>query len=350
MAAKSASKSTSHRPGGENPGRFLKIVGAATAVISLLLALNQVTGWMQDLRIHHKEFSEAMNSGQQELQRDDYAAAFRSFKHAADLDPIDRKAQAAETQAAMFWLENADTDAQDFVDMTGQTLQVLDNSLAKAKGQAAGDILAHIALADLIKYQQGVREGVNVDENLKAAFVVDPNNVYAHAIAGFWMLWRSSSNLGAAQAHFSAALTAGRVRPYVRGLQLSGLTNAGSPKCDAEELHIANEMRKSGEAMDNSFKQRIYWNNFSSPERLVLALTILPTDDIEATYDWLDYREPDHAKDWSREFMEANLSEVRGNPAQALAQYQSLAKQIHNQGYSIELLVNAAIQRLSHAH
>ncbi len=54
----------------------LKWVGGAAAVVSLLLALNQVTGLMQNFRIHHTEFSEAMKSGEQQQERGDYPAAF----------------------------------------------------------------------------------------------------------------------------------------------------------------------------------------------------------------------------------------------------------------------------------
>src|SRR5262245_38101772 len=99
-------KSGLRRPDKEGKGSFLKAVGAVAAVVSLILALNQVTGLVQNLRIHHKEFSEAIKSGEQEQTREDYGAAFRSFKRATELDPIDAEAQAKETQAAMLWLEN----------------------------------------------------------------------------------------------------------------------------------------------------------------------------------------------------------------------------------------------------
>src|SRR5215510_13711833 len=145
-------------------GSFLKAVGALGAVVSLLLGLNQITGVVQKLRIHHKEFSESMASGERELQRGDHAAAFRSFKRAAELDPIDRQAQMQETEAAMRWLETVHAQNQTFTDVANQLLPVLDNALARANGPIAGDILAHIAWANFLKYREDVREGVNVDD------------------------------------------------------------------------------------------------------------------------------------------------------------------------------------------
>ena len=214
-------------------GVFLKAVGAIAAVVSLLLGLNQITGVVQQLRIHHKDFSEAIASGERETERGDHAAAFRSFERAAKLDPLDQQAQSQETDSAMRWLETVHaTGKQSFADVANQLLPVLDNAQVKAKGQAAGDILAHVAWANFLKYRDGVREGVNVDDALKAALAADPNNVYAHAMTGFWILWQGG-DLREAQSHFSTALATGRARPYVRQLQLSALTNVDSPERDA---------------------------------------------------------------------------------------------------------------------
>jgi tetratricopeptide (TPR) repeat protein len=331
---------------------FLKAVGAVAAVVSLLLGLNQLTGLVQGFRVHRQEFSDAMMSGDQEQRRGDHAAAFRSFKRAAALDPIDRQAQTRETQAAILWLETVHAQNQTFTDVANQVLPVLDTALVRAKGPAAGDILAHIAWANFLKYRDGLREGINLDENLKAALVADPDNVYGHAMSGFWILWRGG-DLKSAQTHFSAALATGRERSYVRGLQLSALTNADSPENDAEALRVANEVRKSGDEIDTTLRQRIFWNNFSSRfhsrDRLVSALSVLSPQETEATYDWLDDRPADAVKTFSRAFVEANLSEIQGRPADALARYQALQTQLRNTDSSLSPTVDAAVKRLQHS-
>ena len=333
---------------------FLKAVGAIAAVVSLLLGLNQITGVVQQLRIHHKEFSEAMTSGDRELQRGDHAAAFRSYKRAAELDPVDRDAQTQETRAAMLWLETVHAQQDhSFTDVANQLLPVLDSALAKAKGPVAGDIMAHIAWANFLRYREGRREGINIDDNLKAALAADPDNVYGHAMSGFWILWQRG-DLRSAQSHFAAALGTGRVRPYVRELQLSALTNYDSAENDAEALRVANEVRKSGETMDASLRQRIFWNNFTSRlhsrDRLVASLSVLSPQDTEATYDWLDDRPADAVKSSSRAFVEANLSEIQGRRPEALARYQALQKQLRHTDVAIASAVDESVERLSHSH
>jgi len=347
------SKSASQSPAKESKGAFLKAVGAVAAVVSLLLALNQITGLVQNLRVHHKEFSEAMKSGEQEQQREDYGAAFHSFKHATELDPIDKGAQAKETEAAILWLDNVHAnETQTFTQVANQLLPVFDSALSKAKGQAAGDILAHIAWANFLKYREGMREGVNVDGNLKAAFAADQNNVYAHTISGFWILWQGG-DIKSAEAHFSAALTTGRVRTYVRDLQISGLTNSNNPENDAEELRVANDMRNSGELMLSLERRRIFWNNFTSrlhsPEELAASLSVLSPADTEATYDWLDDGPNSEGKAQTRAFVMANLKEITGNRAEALAAYQALRKQMHDPTLTLISIVDLDIKRLSHA-
>lgn len=329
----------------------LKVVGAIGAVVSLLLGLNQLTGVVQRFRIHRQEFSEAMASGVQEQRRGDNAAAFRSFKHAAELDPIDRDAQTSEAQAAMLWLETVhEQQNQTFTDVANQVLPVFDAALVRAKGSDAGDLLAHIAWANYLKYRDGLREGIDVDENLKAALAADPNNVYAHAMSGSWIL-SQGGDVKSAESHFSAALATGRVRPYVRALQVGALTDGDSVEKDAAALRVANDMRKSGETIDPSSRRRIFWNNFSSQfhsrNRLASSLSVLSPQDTEATYDWLDDRSADDVKKWSRAFVMANLSEVLGRRAEALAQYKALQAQVRNTDSSLGPDVDAAVARLS---
>jgi hypothetical protein len=338
----------------ENKSSFLKAIGAVAAVVSLLLALNQVTGLVQNLRIHHKEFADAMKSGEQEQARGDYGAAFRSFKHATELDPIDHHAQAKETQAAMLWLENVHgSEKQSFTDVANQLLPVFDSALVKAKGPWAGDVLAHVAWANFLKYRDGVREGVDVDGNLKAALVADPDNVYAHAMSGLWVLWESS-DIKSAESHFNAALATGRAHDYVREMQLAALGNHDAIENDVEQFRVSNDMRKAGETMEASHRKDIFWKDFTShlhdPPRLVAVLSALPTAEAEATYDWLDMTESGQSKTWNRTFVMANLKEITGDRAGALAEYQALQKQMQNSNYTLRSMVDLNIKRLSRAH
>ena len=308
----------------KEPGTWsnlLKFFGAVSATLSLLLVLNQVTGVLQGFRIHHKEFREAMKIGEQAQGRQDYPAAFASFEHAVELDPIDRKAQERETKAAMLWLENAHgSPTRSFTDTANQLLPVFDRSLANATGAAAADILAHIGWANFLRYRDGAREGVEVDGSLDRAISIDKSNPYAHAMSGFWILWQGGS-LESANGHFAAALASGRERAYVRELQVSALNNLHQTDGDIALLRLANEMRKNGESMPQSQRASALFNVFDRMEvhnELVAMLSVLPLAETEATVNWLC---ADQTGFWSetregRPFIVANLREIAGDRAQ----------------------------------
>jgi hypothetical protein len=340
----------------------LKIAGAISTAISFLLVLNQGTGVVQDFRIHHKEFREAMQAGEQAENRQDYRAAFDSFKHATDLDPIDRKAQDRQTEAAMLWLEDldpipdtsiADDPAEDrsVVDVANLALPVFDKALARARGPAAADILAHVGWANFLRYREGVREGVTVDENFRLALEKDPANAYAHAMLGFWILWHGG-DLKAAEQQFSAALATGRKKGYVRDLQLAGLVHRHNDETDADELRVANEMRQGNEpisdrqchdVLDDTIGDRL-----DEHKRLAAILSVLPAKDMQATFDWLNagkITSTDEKQAYSP-FIAANLLEIAGDRAGALTIYRGLQKDPRSKSIALLSVVNDSIKRL----
>lgn len=344
-----------HREPEAKPKRWtgvLKAVGAITAAISFLLALNQVTGVVQGFRIHHKEFREAMEAGEQAENRHDYHAAFDSFKRAIDLDPIDHAAQERQTKAAMLWLENVHaTPDRSFTDTANLLLPVLDKALARAKGSAAADILAHIGWANFLRYREGVREGVTVDENFLQALEKDPNNAYAHAMWGFWILWQGGDKNSANQ-HFSAALASGQHGDYVRSLQLAALQNSPNDETDAAAIRAANEMRKKGESMSDEDRASILWETIAirirDHDRLVKILSVLPVDEMQATLDWLNVGDKNSSagKQNNARFVAANLREITGDRAGALTMYRTLQGKLGQDSVLVPQ-VDAAIKRLS---
>lgn len=272
-------------------GMILKWIAATTAVLSLLLTLNQATGVLQKLRIHRKEFREAIESGDLQQQRADYLAAFESFKHAVELDPIDREAQHREAQAAMLWLENVHAREISFTDVTNRLLPGLDKSLSQAKGREAADLLAHIGWANFLRYRDGSRDGVSIEGIYQKALGIDPGNVYAHAMWGHWILWEHGS-VEQAKGHFSAALASGRVRPYVRRLQVSALRNSGEPEAVLEMLRVADEMRKNGEPLEPGLRGGLFDDIFvedsGNYEEFLQKFRVLKAEDLLAAYDWLN--------------------------------------------------------------
>jgi tetratricopeptide (TPR) repeat protein len=336
----------------------LKAAGAISAAISFLLVLNQVTGVVQEFRIHHREFREAMQAGEQAENRGDYQAAFNSFKHALDLDPIDRRAQERQTEAAMLWLEDFDPTPQDpapnqsVTDTANLALPVFDKGLVGARGPAAADILAHVGWANFLRYREGVKEGVTVEENFRQALERDPNNVYGHAMWGFWILWRGGE-LDAANQHFSAAVASGRKKEYARDLQLAALSYRHDNETDAEELRVANEMRKNGEPvsdrqchdiLDDTIGERLGMHN-----KLAVILSVLPAKETQATFDWLNAGKitSTNEKQAYSPFIAANLLEIAGDREGALTIYRALQKDPRTKSLLLVGAVDDGIKRLS---
>ncbi len=310
---------------------------------------------MQNFRIHHAEFAEAMKAGEQQQERGDYPAAFDSFKHAAELDPIDRGAQKREAQAAMLWLENAHSSKdKSFTELANQLVPVLDKALTDAKGPAAADILAHIGWANFLRYRDNPSDRDLVARSYHDALKIDPQNPYAHAMAGHWILW-NNGKVEDANREFSAALASGRERAFVRNLQLSAFNNEHSDAEDAQLLRIANEMRTNREqikaAYCNNIYNRVFYFRTSDPEGLreVLTGSGLKPEDILATYDWLATQTAgDQDVRRVREFMVAFLAEMAGNNAEALSKYKSLQAELQGQTTNSLLIdVGGAVKRLS---
>lgn len=332
---------------------MLKLAGGIAAILSFFLTVNQFTGILQGFRIHHKEFSDAMHVGQQQQERGDYPAAFESFKRATELDPVDRDAQDEQAHVAMLWLDNIHTHGRTFTEIVDPLVPVMDKALAHAKGPKAADLIAHIGWANFLKSRDGERDGGTIEQSYQRALSIDPQNVYAHAMWGHWILWQNGA-LARADQHFAGALQSGRERTYVRHMQISALCNTHRVDAEAELFRVANEMRLGQEPIDREDRRGMFertvdyrWENF---DELAQILGAIKPSDVEATYDWLssDNVAGDAAfKQQRREFVGAAAAETAGNRSEALSRYRSLrsaAETSHDQ--QIVEQTTVAIQRL----
>ena len=322
---------------GTKPRTWLTLVGGITAVISLLLGLNQVTGLVQTFRIHHSEFSEAIKVGQQQLQRGDYPAAFESFKRACEIDPVDRDAQDLQARAAMLWLENVRAGEKGFSEAVNPLLPVLEKDLAHAKGSKAADLLAHIGWGNFLRSRDVGTGGGNgelpIQQSYEQAVRADANNVYAHAMWGHWILW-TNGELAPARAHFSAALQSGRERPYVRHLEIAALCNSSKNEAPGELFRVANEMRENREEIEPGDRRRMFdeaiVDRVYHHDELTRVLKGINPEQALATYDWLSqaYVTNNEFDRERREFIVAFLADLAGKRSEAVSEYRSLRQEV----------------------
>jgi len=229
---------------------------------------------------------------------------------------------------------------------------VLEAGLARTRGgdTRAADILAHLGWAHYMNEKIAFKEFGNAERYFQQALAVSPTNVYANAFLGNWLL-QTDGDRAQALSHFQTALATNQERSLVRSLQLGGMYHNDAPGLRGELVKALNEMRVNREPLDKSLQGRIsylYSPTVSTASELREVLTAVPVDDAWTTYLWLN---PGHSGDSTveRDFVHANLTEISGDRAKALAEFKALAvalraRQFHGR---IADYTAAAITRLS---
>jgi hypothetical protein len=271
--------------------RILKWVGAATAVISLLLGGRQLFTIAADYSRRAREASELVEIARQQASRGEFAAAWRSLDDAEALRGGD-STQAARLEVGFRWLqEGRPGPGQPFSRITDAVVPVLDRVLRDSDHPRRADALAHLGWATFLRRRE-TGTG-NPRGQYEQALAADPANVYAHTFLGHWIMWERGP-VTEARRHFEAALAAGRERPFVRRFQLAALVNRNDDEADAGLLRVANEMRKGGEPIEGGPARaaRAAFLRRYGPHPTAPPLADVPADDLRATYTWLEAPAP----------------------------------------------------------
>jgi tetratricopeptide (TPR) repeat protein len=213
-------------------------------------------------------------------------------------------------------------------------------------------VQAHIGWAHWLNEKIAHREFDSVaEQNFRIALASDPQNVYAHAMLGNWMLEKGQSFDQAIQ-HFNIAVSTGGARPFVRQLQFGALIHLDKKGARSELVKTANDMRKTGEALDEGSKSRILADCFNpvvtdQAERAE-SLSAVSPDEAWKTYLWLDDKAQEgQAQTMVHDFVYANLLEVTGKRQEALEKFRLLQRELKNQPGTMKNSVDAAVARLS---
>jgi tetratricopeptide (TPR) repeat protein len=335
-------------------------VGRTTALLGLFASLGGGVTWLVTHHRHAAERDAKMALAQAQVQQQDYSSAVASYGEVLKDDAAYGPALDAQLNAAELWVENFHVLAREDQDASAlagaaldQAMPVLEAGLTRSKGTQAADVQAHIGWAHWLNQKIAEREfGPAAEQNLRAALVLDPQNVYANAMLGNWLL-QNHGNLAEATHDLDVAVATGKVRPFVRGMQLGGLIYLDEKGARAAQVRVANEMRKAGETLDEDDKGRVLSFCFNPTtteyDELVESLTAVPADEEWKTYLWLDDRSDDpDSQRLVHEFIQANLLEVSGDRAQALEKFRQLSQELKNSASTMTDPVNAAIVRLSH--
>lgn len=352
----------------------LKWVGGVTAVLTLILGLHQLINLISAGRERHRQAEVLLTTAQTQKQADDRERAWASLEQAAQVAKGDTEVETAQADFAMGWLRTRRGPYEKRFDV-GKFLPALERAASTTQGQRKADILAHIGWAQFLRSDDDAFEE-QAHAYYREALNIDVQNVYAHAMRGYWALWSMSGprdaasemererRLGQARKEFSAALAAGREHDYVRQLQIDGLDSLATSEGDVELMELANAMRKDREPISSEVRSEMaefyvhrltpsvrFGDDYPQPavfyseERKALLGALPPADQL-ATFAWIFDVGNSRIRPYWREYYRAVLQEAEGRYAEAR---QSLLKARSNMphDYETNLAFEDAIRRLS---
>ena len=266
----------------------MKWIGAATAVISLILGARQLITIATDRAQRNRESAEFTALARQQAGRNEFAEAWRSLDRAEERSRTEAT-DAARLDVAFKWLEEGRPGSnQPFSRITDAVVPALDRALLDPQHPRRADTLAHMGWATFLKWRE---TGTGDPASLyKRALEIDPQNVYANTMLAHWLMWRGAP-LSAARPYFDTAIASGKERPFVRTFQLAAVRNRSDDAADAELIRVVNSMRKQNEAPDERSARAAYdvfQRRYGPRPRATDAGAIdLPIPDQLATFTWL---------------------------------------------------------------
>jgi len=234
---------------------WLKWIGAATAVISLILGARQLITIATDRAQRSRESAEFTALARQQAEREEFAEAWQSLDRAEARSRTDATAS-ARLNVAFRWLEEGRPGPnQPFSRITDAVVPALDRALLNPQHPRRADILAHLGWAKFLKWRE---TGTGDPGGLyKQALAIDPRNVYANTMLAHWLVWQGEP-LSAARTYFDTAIAVGKDRTFVRTFQLAALRNRNDDAADAELIRVVSSMRQQNEMLDDGSARTAY--------------------------------------------------------------------------------------------
>ncbi|HEY1499453.1 MAG TPA: hypothetical protein VGF88_07760 [Acidobacteriaceae bacterium] len=333
--------------------------GRISALIGLSASILGGVTWLVTHHRHKVEHQAQIAQAQSASAQGQYPAALQIYADLLKSDPLDPDALNGQLTTTELWVENFSApDRAAAAPALDQLMAILTAGLTRTHGSQNAGVQAHLGWAHWLNQRIAAREfGTDAERNLRAALAADPHNVYANAMLGNWSLQNGGSLPDAVQL-FNTAVATGQAQPFVRELQLAGLTGREAPGARSAAFSAANQMRIAGEPIDPDTRRRLATfccdPTLNDHSQLVESLASVPASDAWATCLWLDGPPSDadaaQSQALHHAFIQANLAEITGQKQAALVQYRQLQQQLARQPGSLLDAVNAAIARLSAAH
>jgi hypothetical protein len=304
--------------------RFFKVVGYATALLTLGFGLSRVWVAVADYRERQREVEELLATADVLMIGADYRDAWETVNEALELDDSPRVRERLE-DVAMVWLRDASVPAgETFDSLVSPLLPVITRGITLSEGQRRADLLAHLGYAGFLRWKN-TGTNTDFDRYYDEALGIDPANPFANAFSAHWILQPPSGSFDDAQAHFRVAIEGDREREFVRRMQLAALTNSSTLESDAAMVRMAVELHAANEPVPEGFVRelwsQVYVSVMANRNALVrdAALGAAPAEAHAAMFEaFFDagsaaYRD----SRWERDLWLATILEQAGEPARA---------------------------------
>jgi tetratricopeptide (TPR) repeat protein len=346
-------------------GDVLKWSGGIAVVISLIIAMSEVSTLFKSWQEKEQSVAELVKAAEIQSDSRDYQGAWEVLEEAMTLKPGSRLVRQQQIELAMIWLRNITIiEDQKFSDIVKKLKPKLYLGVASRKGVAAADVYAHLGWANYLQHRDGII-GVEVDKMFERSLELDDKNVFAHSMWGFWMhsRWGMSARWGElsleelfkkSMDHFSVALETGREREFVRGLQLSSLDLYKTPLAVAA-VDIVNRMRMNDEPLSKHrrkslleiFHRAVERESDGKNELIEGLLSVLKPQELMALYLWLhgDSKQDIYGQ-LQKKYITARLTEAAGDFRKALSLYETLYEEAKDEASTVKRYLPKAIQRI----
>lgn len=335
--------------------RILKWVGYLTAIFSLCATVAGVARYVYNRAETRKNLAALLATEAEQQKSRDYSSAWQTLEKAAQLEPDSAKVRAAQEKLAMLWIEDVHVSENQKVSDVAQKLEpILSRAVAAAKpGRQQADLRAHVGWTYFLEWNDG-RSDLDPEGPYREAVAEDPNNPYAEAMWGYWILWDHCYGVKEAAPHFAAAVASQREGNFVRHLQLSALLNCSTEEADQEVIRVANAMRKEQRVVNDwerSHIYGIYYFEFSHESvKTSEFINAVPPAEHIATFHWLfdSWDTDDTMSPWSHALYLARLQEAAGLRDEALANYKLVLSHTPPHSGTRWDVADAGVKRLTH--
>ena len=315
---------------------ILKWMGYGTAILSFVAGVREVVKVVSDRAEAHHQMESLIASERIQREGHDYAAAWQTLDQAAKIDSGSAQVHEAQEDLAMEWLENIRVEGDErFSDITQKVDPVLTRGIAAAKMPARqADLMAHLGWSYFLRSREGAG-ALDPAASYADAVRKDPNNPYAEAMWGHWILWNNGDSAEAAR-HFSNALASNRERPFVRRLQLNAFLNRHDGAAAEQVVRVADDIRKEGGSISPEDERRIFSMYYgklipSSKETPQFIRAVPPAEHV-VTFRWLfDSLDLPDSESMLRQGDLSVLEEAAGELDEARRGYDSLRKKLAGQ-------------------